>query len=606
MVDNTTLFAGGVLSGLMNRNRGQASGAMYNDDAYNSEMNTSEIRKKIDYAARQRVETMVNEKMLENLESGRDRNEGTEELRASLTEKKSEFYLDELRDIVEQSRNATRKSEVDGQIDRLNQTLLRMKKSDISDQNKQFLTKQFTKAGEGLQTDVKGTKQGYGGALVDSAKSQVSNYMDMRSMFAGLVDNNPLLMGLFGIGADMTRKFTDDRKRKKNQLRDDEIKEGNLNMDVMLENREKADSTMWDEMLGGYDPVTPFGGGDTPSERNQDENSTQAEQAQDERMQERAQVAQAAESEAYREGMFERLDSIIELLGGDKKSSMLGDKEEPGLLDKYMPAWALDPKKILKMVGKAMKGLGIAAMIASLVNGLYEGITAGWNTWLETGSLSEAIMDGANNLLSGMTFGLIDPETFEAFFTDVGNWIGKKVFDMVEAIKGFFSNMIDEVAEWIPGWDSKREKQVESLRQSVLSDKDPDKVGLHNDVVDPDKVSKLSDTELEVLKKEYQENGGTLSAKVIREEQANRVRAEASFKKQKAADDIVNRVNDVRMTKGAMEIGSAGDVAIQNNQTTNINQSGDNGTNALPLSSARNPDSTVQRLSERMMGFGLA
>ena len=585
MVDETTLIAGGVLSGLINRNREKA-GPMYDKNAYNADMNVSAIRKKVDASLEEHIENMVNMKIVENLEMGLDRETGVDAIRGRFDELPFNYFIDELRDIIEQSRNATTKREVNTQLQRLDATYKRLQDADMNADDKQFIQAEFQNSRMGIDTGVKDRKMGMGGVIGESLKAQVSNYMDMRSLFSGLVGNNPLAMAMYGIGSDVTRGFFENKKRNKQQLQEDTLKTNNMEIDQRYLQNKKDRGQLWDETFSAYD--------DTPRIEPSYGGSTQSEMAQEERMDEMRADRIESDTGQFRDGVFERMDRLIELATNQSEESPVAGKDSESFLDKM--GLAVDPKA---MGMKLLRGAGIAAMIASLVNGLFQGIKEGWNAWVETGSISEAIYEGATALLSGMTFGLIDKDTFQNFFDTVGGWIGKKVFEMVSAIKDGFEGLLDSVAEKVPFWDSKREAKGDDLMKDVFTKGDKWWTA-SDDKVDTDRISKLTDEELEILADE----GNRQVRMAVKSEQAARS-AVASDKNVKLGQNITQKsdnkskeMSDAEWRKWETRQNIINNTVVN---TNNISGGGDNPT--IPLSSARNPDSTVQRLTDRSMSY---
>ena len=83
------------------------------------------------------------------------------------------------------------------------------------------------------------------------------------------------------------------------------------------------------------------------------------------------------------------------------------------------------PANLLKVLGKVFV---LTAIFASL----FQGITAGFEKWKETGSLKDAIIAGLGGIVDFLTFGLFGEDNV------------KKMFDAVE---GFITPIIQSIAD---------------------------------------------------------------------------------------------------------------------------------------------------------------
>lgn len=578
--------------------RNEPSSPSYDKDKFNVDMNVAKATKRFENDLMIKLETLVAEKSKLGMDP-----EEIEKMRERYQSKSFQFFADELRDILDQARNADKKSEVEIQRIRLKETQKRIfQNQELDIDQKQFLQRQFGSSEMAITDEIAPRKRGVGRVAMDSAKDQIANYMDMRSMFAGLVNNNPLLMGLYGVAADTTRAVIGSRRRKKEQMTDDVLKNENLNLDLELE-KERENALAQAGIVEPSDTSTPALPQMPFSDDSDD--STQAEAAQEERQAEREVIAMRQETQAYRGHVTQRLDEIVNFLGDTPEEKK---EEEGGFLSEatdFLGNFLGNVfGKITAMLPALLKGIGMAALIGSLVNGLFQGITDGWDKFVETGSISDAILEGANSLLSGMTFGLIDKETFETLFTNIGNWIGEKLFALVEAIKGFVTKTIDAAAEYIPFVDSQREKDVNRVKDEAnyTGEGNP----FQDQTVSSAKLKGMSDKDLDTLEQYATDQGDDKVVEAIRNERIWRTeRVQASSKAVDRINTIEKRVDEVRNNP---KESTGGGVAQQNNTVIQNNNNGGSGAPAMvpPLSSARNPDSAVQRMADRTLGFSMA
>jgi len=92
------------------------------------------------------------------------------------------------------------------------------------------------------------------------------------------------------------------------------------------------------------------------------------------------------------------------------------------------------PSKLLKVLGKVF-------VIATIIISLFKGITAGFDRWKETGSISEAIIAGLGAVVDFLSFGLLGEDTVRSVFDTVGGWIDK--------LKDTIVDTFYDVKDWI-------------------------------------------------------------------------------------------------------------------------------------------------------------
>lgn len=625
-----------IAAATLMRNRRDNPLPVYDRNKYNSEYNVSEMRKSLDFEVEMIVEEIKKNKKLENLEQGKYEDEDLD--KADLSQR-SQYYIEELRDMIEQSRTAERKMDVETQLQRLEKTANRIAESTMQEQDKKFLLKQYQVTGKQLEEKMLPTKKGLGGVAIESAKSQVSNYMDMRSLFSGLVNNNPLAMALYGMGADITRGFFESRKRKKEQLQEDVLKDRNAEIDEQFENKrdmmnefrqmeldelkkqkqkdeevaevikqqQEAKKETEDENAS-YEGETneTLGRSDSGSEGILSTvNDSVAERQAEEKIQEIKDDQQIARDEEFRDGLFQRLDTMIDLFK-EQSEALEKQQEEKGFsffgnIEKMFQKLKDGIKNIAPLL---LKGLGVAALVGSLVNGLFDGIKRGWDEWLESGELTKAIQKGAAGLLSGLTFGLIDAETIENFFGDVGKWIGSKVYDAVQLIKDGFSKLVDSIKEYIPFADSERETRIKKLREKVIQE-DGGFLGMgETETVNVEAAGQLSNKDLKFM---IDNSDDEVVKNTLQTVYENRLAALApvenkSEKVQELTNRVVNNKIESEKASGSGNINAPSTTVINQN---NVNGQGQ-GHTPIPLTSARNPDSSVQRIAERFMSFSFS
>jgi len=127
---------------------------------------------------------------------------------------------------------------------------------------------------------------------------------------------------------------------------------------------------------------------------------------------------------------------------GDMKDSSAGgggflggiiDSVKNGLLGGITSLF--NPMALLKILGKAFA-------IGALLYSLFEGITAGFKKWQETGDLSEAIITGLGAMIDFLTFGLFGEDSLRKLI----NSIGEVVEPIIDSIKQAYYSFKDWIA----------------------------------------------------------------------------------------------------------------------------------------------------------------
>ena len=127
---------------------------------------------------------------------------------------------------------------------------------------------------------------------------------------------------------------------------------------------------------------------------------------------------------------------------GDMKDSSAGgggflggivDSVKNGLLGGITSLF--NPMALLKILGKAFA-------IGALLYSLFEGITAGFKKWQETGDLSEAIITGLGAMIDFLTFGLFGEDSIRKLI----NSVGEVVEPIIDSIKQAYYSFKDWIA----------------------------------------------------------------------------------------------------------------------------------------------------------------
>jgi hypothetical protein len=94
----------------------------------------------------------------------------------------------------------------------------------------------------------------------------------------------------------------------------------------------------------------------------------------------------------------------------------------------------LNPGVILKTIGKVF-------VIGALLISLFQGITAAFDKWKETGSIKEAIIAGLGAIIDFLTFGLFGEDSVKKIF--------KAVEDFIDPIVNSVKDVILSIKDWV-------------------------------------------------------------------------------------------------------------------------------------------------------------
>jgi hypothetical protein len=145
------------------------------------------------------------------------------------------------------------------------------------------------------------------------------------------------------------------------------------------------------------------------------------------------------EREAKLESERSRLKPTAVTVEGKEK-----EEESGGLLDTILGFFnkgilgaiksLFNPANLLKVIGKIF-------VIATIFASLFQGITAGFERWKETGSLKEAIFAGLGGIVDFLTFGLFGEDNIRKMYDSVMNFM--------EPIIQSISDVITDIKDWV-------------------------------------------------------------------------------------------------------------------------------------------------------------
>jgi len=124
----------------------------------------------------------------------------------------------------------------------------------------------------------------------------------------------------------------------------------------------------------------------------------------------------------------------------------------------------------LKGIGKAAKFIPGAGLAVTAAMGLFDGLTAGFKEYSESGSFTSALKEGTAGALSGITFGLVSQETISNGMSAIGDF-AKKGWDGFTNLAGGamegLSNIGSSVGGWFSSWWSDEEEGIKDENQNA-------------------------------------------------------------------------------------------------------------------------------------------
>jgi hypothetical protein len=160
-------------------------------------------------------------------------------------------------------------------------------------------------------------------------------------------------------------------------------------------------------------------------------------------------------------------------LGGVAKLGTAG----AGLLSTGASAAGAGVKTAGGMAGTALKGIGKAAkfipgagLAVTAGMALFDGLTAGFKEYSESGSFVGALKEGTAGALSGITFGLVSQETISNGMSAIGDF-AKKGWDgftnLASGAMEGLSNIGSSVGGWFSSWWSDEEEGIKDENQNA-------------------------------------------------------------------------------------------------------------------------------------------
>lgn len=160
-------------------------------------------------------------------------------------------------------------------------------------------------------------------------------------------------------------------------------------------------------------------------------------------------------------------------LGGIAKLGTAG----AGLLSTGASAAGAGIKTAGGVAGSALKGLGKAAkfipgagLAVTAGMALFDGLTAGFKEYSESGSFTSALKEGTAGALSGITFGLVSQETISNGMSAIGDF-AKKGWDgftnLASGAMEGLSNIGSSVGGWFSSWWSDEEEGIKDENQNA-------------------------------------------------------------------------------------------------------------------------------------------
>ena len=152
----------------------------------------------------------------------------------------------------------------------------------------------------------------------------------------------------------------------------------------------------------------------------------------------------AAEAAKVEQEQTDLLKIIAEKIGGDAsqvKPTSDSKSAGGGLLDGitgFLGAGLMKTFKTLFSPGNILKSLGKVFVIGAIIGSLFEGITDGFNEYMQSGDIGKALVAGLAGIVDFLTFGLFDKEQIKEVIGDFGAWISDHLIKPMKDIWEFF------------------------------------------------------------------------------------------------------------------------------------------------------------------------
>ncbi len=129
----------------------------------------------------------------------------------------TKLYVSTLKEVIGDFHNMTR-SEMKNQIKRMEALQAEISNSDLLEGD--FINTQYEKSMSFMQREYE-KKSEIVGRAANKIGELSEQYLDIQSLFSGFVDHNPIMMGLFKVGADAVRSYRTNKAQQKKLLTED-------------------------------------------------------------------------------------------------------------------------------------------------------------------------------------------------------------------------------------------------------------------------------------------------------------------------------------------------------------------------------------------------
>ena len=162
----------------------------------------------------------------------------------------------------------------------------------------------------------------------------------------------------------------------------------------------------------------------------------------------------AAEAAKVEQEQTDLLKVIAEKIGGDtsqvKPTSDSKSAGAGGLLDGITGFLGNGLMKIFKTLfspGNILKSLGKVFVIGAIIGSLFEGITDGFNEYMQSGDIGKALIAGLAGIVDFLTFGLFDKEQIKEVIGDFGAWISEHLIKPMKDLWDFFKEGLGKIMD---------------------------------------------------------------------------------------------------------------------------------------------------------------
>jgi len=559
----------------------------------------------------------------------------------------TQFYVSELKGLVGDIGGMSR-SMLKNQMKRMD--VLMEGLADSSSDEKEFLMDEYSNSLRFLQAEYK-KRSNIASRATAKMGDLAEQYMDVRSMYSGFVDDNPIAMALFRVAGDALSSYRENKKAQKELISSDlhrqfmaeKTEEDKVTALEREQERNKELAELEEKAIKQDRQVSPVSIPETDDDSMFSRESKVEGEAANEMMKVEGETDDRLDTEFRRESierderMFEKVSDIHDLLelGNEKKDE---NEEDVGLLagiGNKFKGILKSAAPLLVMLAPLMK-LGLVGLAGAA------GYAAGtwiYEKFIEGTAFSEWLGESIHNIIEGTKQLWSDVanifNNFGEHMSNIGDFVSSLVTDTFDSVKGVYNDLAkiigdkvdavkdlfsisDETKEKVAGWlDSSL--NVLGLGDGAASDelannvannsmRNNNSIGIAGTVA-PFNMTAANDSdgELQRMRQPHVLKDGNYvsAAELANASSKNNLDVPVQKAQEQKLNLIENQVSEIESEKERANVAIVGGQNLTPKSTKKSVQSTSGTQATTPLASARNPDSSIQRNTDRMVGRGM-